>query len=126
MKIAYSLTAILLLISQPAMARSGGFAATELFKLAPPGALAVIGCLIVTIVGLIVGALRTKSEQLRNSLITLALLLVLPLLGLVVWYQPILLVAGMAGVSLYVKFGSGPLMTALRDKARQTRESKFY
>ena len=82
-----------LLLGQPALARyredDPGWS-SALFKLAPPGALLAIGCITALIVVTAYAAKRSSGAN-AESFATLAVLLVLPLLALIVWYQPVLL-----------------------------------
>lgn len=96
----------LLLFSGPAMARpyiGDGDISHALLKLAPPGALLAMAAVTLLIGCLLFAARRASTDSAKQSLLTLALLLVLPLLGLVVWYQPLFLVVAMVALQIYIR-----------------------
>ena len=86
----------------------------DLFKLAPPGGLLAIGCLTALIVVAAYAAKRSSGSN-SNSFATLAVLLILPLLALIVWYQPVLLFLPVAILGLYVRVAP----SSKKDPARE-------
>ena len=84
---------------------------SALFKLAPPGALLAIGC-ITALIGITAYAAKRSSGANAESFATLAVLLILPLLALIVWYQPVLLFLPVAIAGFYHRvasiFATGP------------------
>lgn len=112
----FRLLTIWLLLGQAALARRHGEGdfTSVLFKLAPPGALLAIGCN-VALIGITAYAAKRSSGSNAESFATLAVLLVLPLLGLVVWYQPVLLALPVVVAGLYTEFG--PKKGSVRERS---------